>query len=142
MEQGRKYWVPAIEKAHAVIRLIGTEPGRYRLSDLCKALEISKSSMFSLLNTMDSLGWISRDEKETYSLGFHYGLMGNAFFERYDIVHLFHQEASKTLKRIGESIQLARLEGNEVFYLAKETSSAIVQMISSPGAGCLRMLQD
>jgi DNA-binding IclR family transcriptional regulator len=60
----KKYWVPALEKAHAIIRLIAEEPSKLKLTDLCKRLEISKSSMFSLLQTMETLQWITRDRSD------------------------------------------------------------------------------
>ncbi|WP_020616560.1 IclR family transcriptional regulator [Paenibacillus daejeonensis] len=132
--QNKKYRVPALDKAHRIIHLISQEPHTYTLSDLAKKLAISKSSMFSLLHTMEDLGWLAKDEKDTYSLGLHFGLLGNAFFARYDIVDLFHQEAAKTRAQLDESIHLARLIGTEVLHLAKETSSSVVQMVSGPGA--------
>jgi DNA-binding IclR family transcriptional regulator len=129
----KKYWVPALEKAHEIIRLIAAEPAKLKLSDLCRSLEISKSSMFSLLQTMETLGWITRNPSDTYTLGMHYGLMGNAYFQQYDLIDAFRQEASSYMKMVNESLQLARLEGGDIFYLAKEAAPSPVQMVSGPG---------
>jgi DNA-binding IclR family transcriptional regulator len=129
----KKYWVPALEKAHAIIHLIAEEPEKLKLSDLCRRLEISKSSMFSLLQTMEALNWITRNSSDVYTLGMHFGLMGNAYFQQYDLINAFRQEAPAMINMINESIQLARLEDREVFYLAKEAASSPVQMVSGPG---------
>jgi DNA-binding IclR family transcriptional regulator len=129
----KKYWVPALEKANAVIQLLAEEPAKLKLTDLCKRLEISKSSMFSLLQTMEALNWISRNSSDTYTIGMHYGLLGNAYFQQYDIIDAFRQEAPLFRSLINESIQLARLERGDIFYLAKDEAPSPVQMVSGPG---------
>jgi DNA-binding IclR family transcriptional regulator len=129
----KKYWVPALEKAHGIIKMIAAEPAKLKLTDLCKRLEISKSSMFSLLQTMEALHWITRNSSDEFTLGMHFGLMGNAYFQQYDLIDAFRTEAPSYMKLVNESIQIARLEGGDVFYLAKETAPSPVQMVSGPG---------
>jgi DNA-binding IclR family transcriptional regulator len=129
----KKYWVPALEKAHAITQLIAEEPGRLKLTDLCKRLDISKSSMFSLLQTMEALNWITRNAADAYTLSMYYGLMGNSYFKQYDLIDAFRKEAPSFMTLINESIQLARLEGTDVFYLSKEAAPSPVQMVSGPG---------
>ncbi|TDF98642.1 IclR family transcriptional regulator [Paenibacillus piri] len=129
----KKYWVPALEKAQAIIRLVAEEPARLKLTDLCKRLDISKSSMFSLLQTMEALQWLSRDRSDTYTLGMHFGIMGNAFFRQFDLIDAFRKEAPACMRELNESIQLASLEGSEIVYLAKEAAPSLVQMVSGPG---------
>ncbi|NOU95777.1 helix-turn-helix domain-containing protein [Paenibacillus sp. LMG 31456] len=129
----RKYWVPALEKAHAVTRLVAEEPGQLKLTDLCKRLEISKSSMFSLLQTMEALHWLARDRSDTYTLGMHFGMMGSAFFRQFDLIDAFRKEAPAYMREVNESIQLASLEGKEIVYMAKEAAPSLVQMVSGPG---------
>ncbi|MDF2959286.1 MAG: IclR family transcriptional regulator [Paenibacillus sp.] len=129
----KKYWVPALEKAHAIIRLVAEEPAQLKLTDLCKRLEISKSSMFSLLQTMEALQWLSRDRSDTYTLGMHFGMLGNAFFRQYDLIDAFRKEAPESMRELNESIQMASLEGTEIVYMAKEAAPSLVQMVSGPG---------
>ncbi|MDB5085956.1 MAG: IclR family transcriptional regulator, partial [Bacilli bacterium] len=54
----QKYWVPALEKASQILSLLAAEPARMRLMDLSTILVIHKSSMFSLLHTLENLGWV------------------------------------------------------------------------------------
>jgi DNA-binding IclR family transcriptional regulator len=129
----KKYWVPAVEKAHIVLQAIAKNQGSLKLIDLSRQLGISKSSIYSLLNTMEELNWISRDKGDTYSLGMSIGLLGNSFFQQFDLVELFRKEAVRCRQETGESVQMARLEGDQVLYLAKETAPAPVQMVSGPG---------
>ncbi len=132
MEQ--KYAVPALDRAHAVLTLLTEEPNKWKLSDLSKRLGISKSTLYSLLLTMERLQWISRDRNETYSLGSALGDFGSAYFRQYDLIEEFRRTAEPVMRKLQESIQLGRLDGSDVLYLAKIEAPSPVQMVSGPGA--------
>ncbi|WP_261305164.1 IclR family transcriptional regulator [Paenibacillus andongensis] len=129
----RKYWVPALEKANDVLMQICERPSELKLIDLSKRLEINKSSMFTLLNTMEALEWIVRENDATYSLGSKLGSWGNAFFKQFSLIDRFRKEAAVTKHVILETIQLAKLEQHDVLYLAKEEMPSPVRISSEPG---------
>ncbi|MNI33440.1 Pectin degradation repressor protein KdgR [compost metagenome] len=129
----KKYWVPALEKAHQILELIAAEPHQLKLIDLSNMLGINKSSMFSLLHTMEQLQWAVKDKGDTYALGSFFGPLGSAYFRQFDLISEFHREAAITKERIGETIQLAKLEGNQVLYLAKAEAPSPVRLASDPG---------
>jgi DNA-binding IclR family transcriptional regulator len=129
----KKYWVPALEKSTRILELIADNPYQLKLIDLSKRLDINKSSMFSLLHTMEELRWIDKDKGDTYALSSFFGLIGSGYFRQYDFISLFRQEASRTKLAIGETIQLAKLDGCDVLYLAKEEAPSPVRLASDPG---------
>jgi DNA-binding IclR family transcriptional regulator len=128
-----KYRVPAIERAHLILKEISLQPGQLKLIDLSRSLSINKSSMYSLLLTLENLGWIEKDTGETYRLGRELSRLGHAAVQHRDLNESFHKEASQTKLRLGESLQLAQLDGNEVLYLAKEEALTPVRLASGPG---------
>jgi DNA-binding IclR family transcriptional regulator len=129
----KKYWVPALEKANHVLQTIAEEPSALKLIDISKKLGINKSSLFSLLATMEALEWVVREKDATYSLGSKLGLLGNVFFKQFTLIDRFKKEASVTKHVIQETIQLAKLEQHEVLYLAKEEMPSQVKLTSEPG---------
>ncbi|MCS7462381.1 IclR family transcriptional regulator [Paenibacillus doosanensis] len=129
----KKYWVPALEKADVVLQAISGQPSKLKLIDLSKQLGINKSSMFSLLNTMETLEWVVREAEGTYSLGSKLGFIGNVFFKQFSLIDRFRKEASVTKHTIQETIQLAKLEQRDVLYLAKEEMPSPVRLASEPG---------
>ncbi|MFS0725145.1 IclR family transcriptional regulator [Paenibacillus sp. 1P07SE] len=129
----RKYWVPALERAHTVLQCIAEQPSRLRLIDLTAATAINKSTMFSLLQTMETLGWVNRERGDTYSLGPVFAHLGNAYFSGFSLVELFMQKSAAAVERVGETLQLARLEGGDIVYLAKKEAPAQVRLLSEPG---------
>jgi DNA-binding IclR family transcriptional regulator len=128
-----KYWVPALEKANIILHTIAEHPYRLRLIDLSKQLSINKSSMYSLLNTLEQLDWIRRDKADTFGLGPSLGSLAGGYFKSNDLISTFHHEAALTKVVFNETIQLAELTGQEVFYLAKEEVPSPVKLASEPG---------
>nr|WP_263324529.1 IclR family transcriptional regulator [Neobacillus sp. Marseille-Q6967] len=128
-----KYWVPAIERTNMVIGLIAKEPGKHRLIDLSKRLDINKSTMFSLLNTLETLGWIVKDQGDTYKMGPTLGGYSAAYFRQFNIMEMFKKEAAESVKNINETVQMGTLHGTNIVYLAKEENLSRVRLISDPG---------
>ncbi|MGG1519723.1 IclR family transcriptional regulator [Paenibacillus oryzisoli] len=129
----QKYSVPALDRADAVLMLVAEEPYKWKLSDISKQLSISKSTLHSLLHTMERLQWINRDRNETYAVGSALGDYGSAYFRQFDLIDEFRRTAEPVMRKLQESVQLARLDGNEVLYLAKIEAPSPVQMVSGPG---------
>ncbi|RKL65050.1 IclR family transcriptional regulator [Salipaludibacillus neizhouensis] len=128
-----KYWVPGIERANLVLNLIAREPNQYRLIDITKTIEINKSTLFSLLNTLETLGWIVKGKGDTYSLGPTLGSLGAAYFKQFNILQAFYLEAAKSVNVVNENIQLGILDGTDVVYLAKEEGKSQVRLLTDPG---------
>ena len=128
-----KYSVPALERANAVLNVIKDEPNAWNLSELSRKLHISKSTLYSLLLTLERMEWISRDRNDTYSLGGAIGGFVSAYAKQYDLIEDFRRKGDPVMRKLGETIQLARLEGTEVLYLAKLEAPSPVQMVAGPG---------
>ncbi|WP_164671169.1 IclR family transcriptional regulator [Virgibacillus doumboii] len=129
----KKYWVPALEKANLIIEQIANHPKQLRLIDLSNKLGINKSSMYSLLHTLETLGWINKEKSETYALGSVLGFMGSTYLNQFNILEAFSKEAKETIKIIDEHIQLGKLIGGEVFYIGREEGSSPVKLVTDPG---------
>jgi DNA-binding IclR family transcriptional regulator len=130
----KKYWVPAMERAQDVLDLITRAPGILKMAEINKKLDISKSTLFNLLLTLEELRWIEKDQQEHYCPGMKLGMWGNSYFQQFDLVQLFVKEAAAVKESLNESIQLAKLEGENVLYLAKADAPSKVQMVSGPGS--------
>jgi IclR family transcriptional regulator, KDG regulon repressor len=130
----KKYWVPAIERANRIIQLVAQKPSQLRLIDISKELEINKSSMYSLLHTLEEIGWLEKEKGETYRLGSVLGSLSTAYFKQFDLLQTFSAEAVKSVKKIDEHIQLGMLQGSEVLYLAREEGTSPARLVTDPGS--------
>ena len=128
-----KYWVPAIERANRVLKEISQHPDELRLIDLSKKLEIHKSSLFSLLNTLETLGWVVKASSDTYNLGPTLGMFNSMYLSQFNLIQSFYKEAAKSVSKINEPIQLGILDGQDVVYLGKVNAKSNVRLVTDPG---------
>jgi IclR family KDG regulon transcriptional repressor len=89
--------------------------------------------MYSLLITLEALGWIVKGKGDTYSLGPSLGALSAAYFRQFSILQSFYLEAYKSVTKIEENIQLGILDGKRVIYLAKEEGNSPVRLLTDPG---------
>lgn len=105
-----------------------------RLQELADALEVPRSSMYALLQTLVSRGWVRTDVTGSlYGIGIHALLTGTAYLDsdpRVRAVRPYLDEASEAL---GETIHMGRLDGHDVAYLATRESHEYLRTISRVG---------
>lgn len=130
----KKYWVPAIERAHTILNLIANRPSHYRLIDISHETALNKSSLYSLLQTLEQLDWVIKEDDDTYSIGSALGIFATSSPSNLNIIKIFHRESKVSVEKTGETFQLGKLEGIYTMYLAIEMNSSFVQMITSPGS--------
>lgn len=128
-----KYIVPAIEKMNKVLEEVSNDNGNLRMIDLVNKLGVNKSTMYSILNTMEHLNIVRKNENDRYFLGQRLAFLGAKYFESLDLVDAFYREARESLEKVDECIQFSKLDGNEIFYLAKLENNSRVRVITQPG---------
>ncbi|GHH93696.1 IclR family transcriptional regulator [Streptomyces capillispiralis] len=105
-----------------------------RLQELADALEVPRSSMYALLQTLIGRGWVRTDVTGSlYGIGIHALLTGTSYLDsdpRVRIVRPYLDEASDAL---GETIHMGRLDGHDVAYLATRESHEYLRTISRVG---------
>lgn len=128
-----KYWNPALERTDNILKLIAADPNQYRLIDLSRRLDINKSSMYTLLNTLEKLGWIRKESGGLYSLGTTLAFIGASYLSQFNILQAFYEEAAETKKVINESLQIGVLDNGYVIYTGKLRGDSLVQLVTQPG---------
>ncbi|MGW0631733.1 IclR family transcriptional regulator [Streptomyces sp. NPDC002758] len=105
-----------------------------RLQELADELEVPRSSMYALLQTLIGRGWVRTDiTGSLYGIGIHALLTGTGYLDsdpRVGVVRPYLDEASEAL---GETIHLGRLDGRDVAYLATRESHEYLRTISRVG---------
>jgi DNA-binding IclR family transcriptional regulator len=109
--------------------------GPATLSELARRLDIPKSSLHGLMRTLAERGWVETSGGGTaFRLGLRALQIGARFVDEDELV----SEVAPTLDRLaamtGETVQHARLDGDQVVYLAKRDSAHPVRLISSIGS--------
>ncbi len=130
--------VRAVKSASRTVALLELLAGRgdlpARLDELAAELEVPRSSMYQLLQTLVDCGWVRSDTTGSlYGIGIRALLTGTGYLDGDAHVRAVRpclDEASDTL---GETIHLARLDGADVVYLATRESHEYPRTLSRVG---------
>lgn len=116
--------------------LVGTSEGLL-FSELERTLNLPKSSLHALLDTLVTTKMVSYDtETKRYCLGPLVWEAAMAFSHNLQLVPLAVPHLDRLHTRLGETMQMAILDGADIVYVAKLESQRPVQLASSVGS-CL-----
>ncbi|MFC9313166.1 IclR family transcriptional regulator [Streptomyces nigra] len=105
-----------------------------RLQELADTLDVPRSSMYALLQTLISRGWVRTDVTGSlYGIGIHALLTGTGYLDSDPRVRLVRPYLDEASQALGETVHLARLDGRDVAYLATRESHAYLRTISRVG---------
>lgn len=110
-----------------------SERGALRFQDVVDS-GLPKSSAYALLNTLVDSGWLEYSkEKHQYQLGLHAWQVGQAYDGHRGLLQATDAAMDLLVERLGETVQLARLEGIENVYIGLRQSPHPMRLASSIG---------
>lgn len=124
--------VPAIRRAHDILRTLAAQPGPVKASELMRVCNLPRSSLYLLLDSLERRRWIERREGG-YIVGIELMALGAAYLRHDSLQTAFHRVAAEFVARCNEVVQLAALDGFEVVYLAREDARRQVRLVSDLG---------
>lgn len=105
-----------------------------RLQELADELGVPRSSMYALLQTLISRGWVRTDiTGSLYGIGIHALLTGTGYLDSDPRVRLVRPYLDEASDALGETIHMGRLDGRDVVYLATRESHEYLRTISRVG---------
>lgn len=104
------------------------------LGDLSRALSIPKSSLHGLLRTLEHRQWVETDDTGLrFRLGVRALRLASSYLAQDRDMQILHEAMRKLCDSTGETVQLARLAGDEVVYLAQLQGRHPVRLVSAVG---------
>jgi IclR family KDG regulon transcriptional repressor len=129
-----KYHNQTTWRTLTVLQLLSEADQGRSLSQLCKALDCSKSSLFPILKTMEETGFIiSEGESVRYRLTPKVYELVRHHSSRQSIVGFFETVSRQVVASVQETMQMAVLDGTDVVYIAKQESNHPVRLVSEVG---------
>lgn len=105
-----------------------------RLREVADALEWPRSSTHALLQTLVTTGWVQTEPTGTrYSIGIRALLAGTSYIDRDPRVRLVHPILADLAASLGETVHLARLDRDQVVYLATVESHEYTRIMPRVG---------
>lgn len=118
-----------------IIELLTQHDSGLTFIELRERMGLPKSSLHGLLRTMRERGHLAYDEAERrYRLGVRYWEAGQAFMRGTDLTRLSKPYLEAASHGLGETVQLAILDGLDNVYIAKVESDQPLRLVSHVGS--------
>lgn len=105
-----------------------------RLKEIADALGAPRSSTYALLRTLIACGWVRVDATgNLYSLGIRALLAGTSYIDADPYVRIVRPILADAARELGETIHLARLDGDQVVYLVTQESHHDIRVYNRVG---------
>ena len=119
MEDGKKYLVPALQRGLRVLAAFNRENKTLTAPELARRLQLPRSTVFRLLATLESMGFIERSAGNEFRLGMAVLRLGYEYLSSLELTELGHPVLSRLCNKIGLPCNLAVRDGRSLVYVAK-----------------------
>ena len=123
--------VQSIERAFAVLELVAAHGGSMTLSSLARGSELPPATLHRLAATLVDLGYLRQEASRRYALGPRLALLADGSRSRLSATALPH--LTGLVDAIGETANLALLEGDQVAYVAQAPGRHSMRMFTEVG---------
>lgn len=128
------YSIQSVENALDVLEALCEEEDEVRISHLSEKLQMNKTSVFRLLATFESRGYVERKkESGKYSLGLTAYEIGQKLLSRMSLLKHAHPVIERLVRECDEAVYIAVQRGNEVLFLDMVDTSQQVKIVSLVG---------
>lgn len=126
--QDNKYILSSLDNALSILNLFianrELSPG-----EVSALSGINKSTVFRLLATLESRGFLLRGEGNKYRLGLKLFTLGQLVYTRMELVSIIHPYLEKLAKATGESSHLSMMDDStHIIFLDKAVSTSLLKM--------------
>jgi len=118
--------------AFDILKFLSEHQGEYGLYDLCKYLNMNKTTVFRYTETLIFLKLLEKREGKFY-LGLGLCELGSKVETQYLIINLVHPLLVDLAKEVNENVNLARIYDDTALYLDKVESTRSLQLKASVG---------
>jgi IclR family acetate operon transcriptional repressor len=124
--------VQSVERTFALLEALGRSTRPLGVSELAVECDLSLATIHRLLRTLVDLGYVRQEPSRTYALG--PGLLRLGERAASGLTAWSRPLLEGLVRELGESVNLATLDGDRVVYLAHVPSSRSMRMFTEVGA--------
>jgi DNA-binding IclR family transcriptional regulator len=125
--------VKSADRALAVVEFVAAK-GSASFTEILEGLHLPRSSAHGLLSTLSTAGWLDHSQtSKQYSLGLRAWQVGQMYTGHQTLANVAKPVMDRLSEQLGETVQLARLDGVENVYIAISQSASGMRLGSSVG---------
>jgi len=120
-----EYKVKSVDRALHLLEIMAEEKGEVELKELCKKTHINTTTLYRLLQTLQSRGFVAQDPYTgRYRLGLKLLELGQSLSEQIELRRIVLPFLQELMEKTGETANLVILEEGEAVYIEKVESPA------------------
>ncbi len=124
-----------VERALTLLTYLSRHPGEHGVRSLAALLDMSPTTVYRLLETMESVGFVQQNPTtERYSIGIKAVQLGISALGSLDLTAVAPERLRALAKETGESAFLAVCDDTEIVYLMKEESEQSIRTTARLGS--------
>ena len=117
-----KYMVPALERGLRLLQEFGRDNATLGAPELARRLQLPRATVFRMLNTLESMGFLQRAEGgNDYRLGLSVLRLGFEFLSSMDLTELGQPVIARLCEEIRFPCNIVVRDGRSIVYVAKVT---------------------
>jgi DNA-binding IclR family transcriptional regulator len=129
----KQYSVPALEKAMAILDLLGSTTGTHTATEIHTTLGLPKASTFMILNVLERYQMVKRSTGNRYTIGLRAYELGTRYLASLDIVEVARPHLEALVERTRLTAHLGVLQGEHLIYADKAESSGMIRFSTFTG---------
>lgn len=127
--------VQSIDRAVAILECFSENKSELKLSEIVNKLDLNKSTVHGLLNTLKHHGFIDQDqETQKYRLGLRFLIFSDLVISSIDVGNIASQVIERVCEEIEETVHIAMLDGLDVVYIGKMECNKSIKTSTKIGA--------
>lgn len=126
--------VQSLDRAFNLLEVISGHEYGIALTELAQRTTLPPSTAHRLLKSLEQRGYLRQDEERgLWFIGVRAFVVGSAFIRARDIVAIARPTMRQLMEDLGESVNLAVLEGDEAIYLSQVECRQMIRAHALPG---------
>lgn len=119
-----RYIVPALERGLLLLSQFKRDRRTYGAPELAQRLQLPRSTVFRLLNTLESMGFIEKTENaREYKLGLSVLRLGFEYLASLDLTEVGTPLLNRLCQQVGHAANLVVRDERHIVYIGKATSA-------------------
>lgn len=129
-----KYLMTSVNKTLEILDLLSKHKDGLRAINISRALNINKTSTFKMLYTLEKNRYVHKTTSGRYELGIKFVQYASSLLEKNNLVDIVKPFLKELRDKYNETTHLGIIDNDlNVTFMAKEMSTASLQMISNVG---------
>jgi len=122
-----RYKIDAVARGLEILALFTTERPSMNLTEIVSATQLTKSTAFRMVSTLELLGYLERDpETRQYHPGLKVLQLGFTALNSLDVAQIGQPYLKSLSDACGETTNMAIREGAEIVYVARNATRQII----------------